>query len=85
MKPSFSRSLLWFSAPPGYFSFRKPPAFSVRQWGKPRFSPSLAASSAAFAAIVMKMPVVMVQQALTLCLLAILLHMTYFHPKNSMV
>src|SRR4030095_3089283 len=56
--------------PPGYFGFSSPFAFSVRQYGVISASPALAASSAAYAAIQAKIPVVIGHAIVVPCLAA---------------
>src|SRR5437660_8846256 len=54
--------------PPGYLGFNSPPERSVRQYGVMRPPPARAASAAAFAATHAKIPVLIGQPMVTLCL-----------------
>src|SRR5882762_5052730 len=54
--------------PPGYLGFNSPPERRVRQYGVTRPPLARAASAAAFAAIQAKIPVVIGQPIVTLCL-----------------
>gem|GEM_PF-6728379 len=72
MNPSASNNFFCARAPPGYFSFNWPSTFNVRQYGTDTRFPPRVASSAAFAAVITKIPVVNEQHPFTLCFLAML-------------
>jgi hypothetical protein len=68
--PSFAKLRRWPATPPGYLGLISPVDFKVRHHGVKRFFPSAAASSAAWAAIYAKMPVVIGQAIVARCLRA---------------
>ncbi len=75
--PSFSRRHFWASTPPEYLSFSNPPVLRVRQYGVMLFSPLSRCSSAALAAIQLKMPGVRGQAMVPPCRFAMASRMAF--------